>query len=164
MASNIREIITKAIISKGRKKTIHNYTFEHDGVEKILGCWIYNHHYDATIKDNVPVILGTFDAHLWYKEVGGTESKVLKKQITYMDKMEVVRKDDRDYLPEDEIEAICNKQPKCLKVDFVDGTITLEVEKDMTINIVGRTVLKVETKEEEETWDEVMDINPDFIT
>lgn len=166
MANTIREIITKAIISKGRKRTIQKYTFEENGVEKILGCWIYNHHYDAVIKDNTPVILGTFDAHIWYKEKHGNESKVLKKQISYMDKMEVVRKDDRDYLPEDEVEAICNRQPKCLKVESVDDKIIIEVEKEMTLNIVGKTILAVETKNEKESWDEidVMDINPDFIT
>lgn len=165
MANNIREIITKAIISKGKKRSINKYTFEIDDISNVLGCWICNHHFDATIKENKPVVLGTYDLHIWYSSDGGIDSMVKKKQITYMDELDVTKKDERDFIGEDEIEANCYKQPKCIKVENNLDGIVVEIEKEMAVSIIGKTCLRVETKNEKETWDEMdpMDINKNFI-
>ena len=47
MANNIREIITQAVIAKGKKRTLNKYPFSIEGYDKILGCWITNHRYNA---------------------------------------------------------------------------------------------------------------------
>ena len=63
MANNIREIITQAVIAKGKKRTLNKYPFSIEGYDKILGCWITNHRYNAAFKDGKPVVLGTFEAN-----------------------------------------------------------------------------------------------------
>lgn len=37
MANNIREIITQAVIAKGKKRTLNKYPFSIEGYDKILG-------------------------------------------------------------------------------------------------------------------------------
>ena len=62
---------------------------------------------------------------------------------------------------------ICKSQrkPKCLSASHSDYNVTIEVEKEMQIEISGETCIKVEVKNEDEVWDEFEDIeiNPDFI-
>lgn len=49
MSNNIREIYTKAIVAKGKKLSKCTYTFTlTDCPNDILGCWITNHHYEAS--------------------------------------------------------------------------------------------------------------------
>lgn len=166
MANNIREIITKAIISKGKKRAKNKYSFEVDGITKVLGCWICNHHFNATIKENIPMVLGTYDLHIWYSSEDGGDSSLLKTQISYLDEMDVVKKEDRDFNDEDEIEAVCNKFPKCIKVSLDENKVIVEIEKEMAIRIIGNACIRVETKNEKESWDEMenMEINENFIT
>lgn len=166
MANNIREIITKAVISKGKKRSINKYTFEAEGITKILGCWICNHRYNATIKDNKCMVIGTYDLHIWQSQQEGSDSALLKTQISYLDEMDVVKKEDRDFSEEDNIEATCNKFPKCTKVSLVGTKIIVEIEKEMAIRIIGDACIRVETKNEKESWDDIenIEINENFIT
>lgn len=40
-----REIVTKAIISKGKKVFVHQNKLEaSNGPTTVLGCWVINHH------------------------------------------------------------------------------------------------------------------------
>ena len=49
--SNIREIYTKAIVAKGKKLSKNSYTFSlSDNPTSVLGCWLTNHHFEASIK------------------------------------------------------------------------------------------------------------------
>ena len=49
MAGQLYEIMTKATLAKGLKKTIHKYEFTVDQIDKILGCWISNHQFQGMI-------------------------------------------------------------------------------------------------------------------
>lgn len=166
MSNNIREIYTKAIVAKGKKLSKSTYTLNlkqcsHD----ILGCWITNHHYEATIKKGVPKIIGTFDIHIWYSHDDEMESSVEKHQVTYVDDMQVVKKEDREFETADQVKARCLEKPKCLSANIENGHALIEVEKEMQIEISGETCIKVEVKTEEEIWDDLEDIqiNPHFI-
>lgn len=166
MANNIREIITKAIISKGKKRAMNKYSFDIDNITKVLGCWICNHHFNATIKDGQPTVIGTYDLHIWYSSEDGGDSSLLKTQISYLDDIDVIKKEEREFNSEDEIEAMCNTFPKCVKVTLEEGKVIVEVEKEMAIRIIGNACIRVETKNEKESWEEIdtMEINENFIT
>ena len=49
MAGKVYEIMTKATLSKGTKKTISKYDYVVNEIDKILGCWICNHQYQGII-------------------------------------------------------------------------------------------------------------------
>ena len=165
MANNIREIITQAVIAKGKKRTLNKYPFVIENYDKILGCWITNHRYSATFKNGQPVVLGTFDVHIWYCFHEELDSAVEKHQITYIDDMQVTKKEDREFESSDQVKGRCLNKPKCLSASHNGKDVTMEIEKEMQIEISGETCIKVEVKDEEEIWDDLEDIeiNPHFI-
>lgn len=164
--SNIREIYTKAIVAKGKKLSKSSYTFTlSENPSSVLGCWLTNHHYEASIKQGVPKIVGTFDVHLWYSYQEEMKSKVEIKQVTYIDEMQVTKKEQREFEATDSLKARCLGKPKCLSANLRNNDIVCEIEKEMQIEISGETCIKVEVKNEDEVWDDFDDIqvNPDFI-
>ena len=54
-----REIVTKAVIGKGKKKYRNSYqvTVEH-APSTILGCWIINHNFSVTIQSLIIIVAG----------------------------------------------------------------------------------------------------------
>lgn len=166
MSNNIREIYTKAIVAKGKKLSRNTYNFTLSQLPNdILGCWISNHHYEAAIKNHVPKIVGTFDVHIWYSCHDELDSTVEKHQVTYIDDMQVTKKENREFEVTDQVKARCLEKPKCLSANHDGVNITIEIEKEMQIEISGETCIKVEVKNEAEVWDEFDDIeiNPNFI-
>lgn len=166
MSNNIREIYTKAIVAKGKKLSKNTYTLTlADNPDEVLGCWISNHHFEASLQNRVPKIVGTFDVHLWYSCHEEMDSFVEKNQITYIDDMQVTKKEDREFENDDQLKAKCLSKPKCLSAYKNGNDVIIEIEKEMQIEVSGETCIKVEVKREAEVWDEFDDIeiNPDFI-
>ena len=62
-----REIITKAVVAKGRKFTQSNHTISpaHQPTS-ILGCWIINHKYEAKKVGKKVEVKGYYDINVWY--------------------------------------------------------------------------------------------------
>ena len=158
MAGQLFEIMTKATISKGAKKSIQKYEFTMDQIDKILGCWICNHHYQGMIKNEQTIIEGDFDIHLWYSYQN--DSFLSKQQIHYTDYIELSKKE-RPIKERDEIIADCSHLPKCIDAKLSGKTMQIEIERDMSLKIVGDTTIMVESKMDD---DKELDINPDFIT
>ena len=54
--ANYKEIVTKAVISKGKKlfKTTHSVTV--DKPSTVLGCWVINHNFSGSKNNNDIVI------------------------------------------------------------------------------------------------------------
>ncbi len=165
MSHNIREIYTKAIVAKGKKLSRNTYNFSLNHFpDDVLGCWITNHHFEAAIKNKIPKIVGTFDVHIWYSYHDEMDSIVEKHQVTYIDDMQVTKKSS-EFESNDQVKGRCLEKPKCLTATHSNQEVTIEIEKEMQIEISGETCIKVEVKDEEEIWDDLEDIeiNPHFI-
>ena len=50
MSGKVYEIMTKATLAKGTKKTISKHDYLVNDIDKILGCWICNHQYRGVIE------------------------------------------------------------------------------------------------------------------
>ena len=79
-----KEIVTKAVIGKGKKKYQEKYQVE---VEQkpttILGCWIINHNFQGKEVNERIAITGSFDANIWYSYDNDTKTTVVTKTLTY---------------------------------------------------------------------------------
>lgn len=159
MANNIREIITQAVIAKGKKRTLNKYPFVIEHYDKVLGCWITNHRYNAAFKNGKPIVLGTFDVHLWYSYED--DSNILKQTVSYMNELDLVKKEDRQFSDDDELMVTCQREPKCISVNKNDDSVLIEIEKEISLRVVGKTTMKVETKNDKETWDDLDNIKVD---
>ena len=166
--ANYKEIVTKAVIAKGKKLFTSNHEIVvNNKPSTILGVWVINHNFDG-IKNNEEIrINGSFDVNIWYSYDNDTKTEVVKENNQYS---EIVRMRDRDESLEEQIIVRSLKQPNCLKVDIVDGGIKYNIEKELGIELVSNVKVKIETSDDEDPYDEIFEedksidnINEDFI-
>ena len=151
-----KEIVTKAVIGKGKKKYKDTYQIEveHEPTT-VLGCWIINHNFQAKEVNEKIAIDGSFDANVWYSYDNDTKTTVVTKNITYKaeESLTVEQKgtDNKDII----IRRL--KQPTCITAKEEGKTNNLEIEKELGIEIIGDTKVKISLVDEEETWDSLDD-------
>ena len=148
-----KEIVTKAVIGKGKKKYKDTYQVAVEQTPStILGCWIINHNFQGKEVNQKIAITGSFDANVWYSYDNDTKTTVATKTITYsteesltVEQKEIVNKD---------IIIRSLKQPTCISAKEDGNIINLEIEKELGIEIIGDTKVKISSvDEEDETWD-----------
>ena len=79
-----REIVTKAVVGKGRKyyKNVYDISVS-DDVSNVLGCWIINHTFKGREENGHIVIEGKFDCNIWYSYDNDTKTTVKSEEISY---------------------------------------------------------------------------------
>ena len=148
-----KEIVTKAVISKGKKKYKNNYQISvENNPSTILGCWIINHNFEATEKNNNVIINGSFDVNIWYSYENDTKTTVATQKITYQEE-EKMNLPDSNITGKD-IVIRCLKQPSCISAKESKNIITIEIEKELGIEIIGDINVKISSLDDtEEVWD-----------
>jgi len=149
-----KEIVTKAVIGKGKKYFKNNYDIEvSDNPTTVLGCWIINHKFKGYKKGNEIGVDGEYDVNIWYSYDNDSKTSVINKTINYNDLFNVKLKDNAELSSDTDIIVRTLKQPTVSKVDIKDGTISFIVEKELGVEIVGDTKVKIAIEEDEEPWD-----------
>ena len=151
--SNYKEIVTKAVVSKGKKLFTTDHSVEVSNPSTILGCWVINHNFNGTKSGNNIVINGSYDVNIWYSYDNDTKTDVVKETNTYR---EVVHMKNVD-VDGEEIIVRSLKQPNPLKVEIDGDNINYTIEKELGIELVGDIKVKVETNEEDDNWDEIVE-------
>ena len=168
-----REIVTKAVVAKGKKKYKNSYQIIVDNEPTtVLGVWIINHNFKATDVGDKIKIDGSFDANVWYSYDNDTKTTVASKQITYTEeeKLDIQNKE----ITNKDIIIRTLKQPTCISAKEEGKTISLDIEKELGIEIIGDTKVKISSvDDEDDTWEELDDetkqgeaidkINPNYI-
>ena len=155
--SAFKEIVTKAVIGKGKKYYKNTYTIETEHVPTtVLGCWMINHSFKGTDVGGKIVINGSFDVNIWYSYDNDTKTTVLTKKITYNEAVIVRQRESTDSSGKD-IVVRSLKQPSCINAKEQGKSITIEIEKELGIEVVGDTKIKVPIEEEEDPWDLIDD-------
>ena len=154
-----KEIVTKAVIAKGKKKYKNTYQITvQEKPSTVLGCWIINHNFEAHELDDKIVIDGSFDANIWYSYDNDTKTTVINKRITYTEKEKVNLPDDEILNKDIVIRSL--KQPTCISAKEDGNNINLEIEKELGIEIVGDTKVKISSIDEtEDNWDDLDTVN-----
>ncbi len=154
-----KEIVTKAIIGKGKKKFKNSYQIiPTEDPTTVLGCWVINHEFKGYKKDNMIGVDGTFDVNIWYSYENNTKTNVVNKKIDYNDTFNVKLKADADLSSDTDIIVRSLNQPTCssVKIDD-DNKISFDIEKELGVEIVGETKVKISIEEDEEPWDDIED-------
>ena len=148
-----KEIVTKAVIGKGKKHYKNTYTINTDNTPNtVLGCWIINHKFEGVQENNKIVINGSFDVNLWYSYENDTKTTVITKTINYKEIVSVNEKEKPDTDIKDIIVRSL-KQPTCISAKENKKTIEIEIEKELGVEIVGDTKVKIAIEEDEDAWD-----------
>ena len=153
--SAYKEIVTKAVVGKGKKYYRNTYTINTETKpDTVLGCWVINHKFQGHETDGKIEIDGSFDVNLWYSYDNDTKTSVITKNITYKELVSVVQRQTTDSSTKDIIVRSL-KQPSCISAKEKDSTIIIEIEKELGVEIVGDTKVKIAIEEDEEPWDEI---------
>ena len=156
--ANYKEIVTKAVISKGKKLFTTNYSVDANNPSTILGCWVINHNFNGVKNNNKIVINGSYDVNIWYSYDNDTKTDVIRETNNYT---ETINMRDREDVSGEEIVVRSLKQPNCVKIDIDGNKINYVIEKELGIELVGDIKVKIEANEEEDSWDEIVEDNID---
>lgn len=155
--SAYKEIVTKAIIGKGKRYYKNTYTIETEfEPTTVLGCWVINHKFKGSEIGDKIVVDGSFDVNIWYSYDNDTKTTVITKKIKYSESANVRQRETTDMGSKDIIVRSL-KQPNCINAEKEGKTIKIEIEKEIGIEIVGDTKIKVAVEDDEEPWDIIED-------
>lgn len=153
--ASYKEIVTKAVVGKGKKYYRNTYTVNTETKPNtVLGCWVINHKFSGHEVDGRIEIDGSFDVNLWYSYDNDTKTSVITKNISYKEVVSVAQRQTTDSSTKDIIVRSL-KQPSCLSAKEKDNSIVIEIEKELGVEIVGDTKVKIAIEEDEEPWDEI---------
>lgn len=156
--SNYREIVTKAVIGKGKKTSSDKFTMSTEEMPNtILGCWVINNSFNGSNNNGSVLVNGTFDVNVWYSYDNDTKTAVSTKKFSYTDKMNVPLKNDSTLDNNSEIIVRSLKQPTVTNVEVKDGLVELTIEKEMGAEIVGNTKVRISVEDDIDEYDEIYD-------
>lgn len=153
-----KEIVTKAVIGKGKKTFKNNYELSiEDNVDTVLGCWVINHNLTGENDGGNVLIKGNFDVNIWYSYDDNTRTNVATKRINYEEKVNVKLKEESTLTDNSEIIIRSLKNPSCIDVDVKDNVIYYVIEKELGIEIIGDTKVKIAIEDNEDEYDLIID-------
>ncbi len=167
--NEVREIVTRAVIAKGKRifkicETVKpiNAPFS------VLGCWIINHQFEATLNEKKVDLDGSFEIDVWYAYDNNTKTDVAKAFTNYTGTVRV-----REIIC-DNIGSQCDviarvlQQPTCTNAKITENGIEIEVVFEVLVEVIGETKMMVTVfnscSEPYESVDDFeSEINEDFI-
>lgn len=169
--SNYKEIVTKTIVGKGRKTFKKEYNLTPENTPNtVLGCWVINHTFSGTNNKNEVMVNGSFDVNVWYSYDQDSKTAVTTRNFNYSELMRLRVKDIESLSNNNEIIVRSLKQPTVQDVKINGNDVSLSIEKELGVEIVGEGKVKIAIEEDELPWDDIYDednkddIKEDYIT
>ena len=170
--ANYREIISRAVISKGKKTFSQENQIKVDNnPSTILGCWVINHKFNGVRQNDKIVIEGSFDINIWYSYDNDTKTDVVKTTNTYSETIKM-----HDVTSEYDNASIIVRSltdPKCVNVNINEDFIDYQVDLELGVELVGDVKVKIavldnldeyDTLEDNSTDTEIeKEVNPDYL-
>jgi len=156
--SNFREIVTKAVIGKAKKTSGNKFQVQtEERPDTVLGCWVINNTFNGANNHGSVLVTGAFDVNVWYSYDNDTKTTVSTKRFTYSDKMNVPLKNDTVLDNSSEIIVRSLKQPTVTNVEIKNGVVELTIEKELGVEVVGNTKVRVSVEEFDDDYEELFD-------
>lgn len=162
--SYYKEIVTKAVVGKGKKATDEKYTITPENKpDTVLGCWITNHKFNGTTNGNDIFINGTFDINIWYSYENNTKTGVVSGSFNYNDKMNVNSAKTNKVSNNTEVIVNALSDPNVTDVSLDNGNINFNVHKEMGIELVGDAKIKINAIDDFDDYADIIDSNDDIL-
>ena len=153
--ASFKEIVTKAVIGKGKKQFTDNLSLQvTNSPNTILGCWVINHNFSGTFSNEVVTINGSYDINIWYSYDNDTKTEVLKDTKNYTETINVQGTSDTE---NEEVIIRSLSGPSCSKAEINGSVINCTIDKTLGIELVGDTKVRINTLDEVDDWEEIMD-------
>ena len=151
--ANFKEIVTKAVVGKAKKVSTDTFDVETSEVPNtVLGCWVINHTFNGVNNNGEVFINGGYDINVWYSYDNDTKTGVSTKTYNYTDKINVNLKEKSQ---SNEIIVRSLKQPTVSDVKIENNIVKVNVEKELAVEVVGDTKIRVSTEDIEDDYDVV---------
>ena len=149
-----REIVTKAVVGKGKIANTNEAVVSTSNiVSKVLGCWIINHYFVNSYEEGRVMARGKYDLHIWYGYGEDSDTAIHKQTIDYIEEYSLKMKHNENLTEENELSAKCIKYPVCSGLTLnSDGTISVIIDKELSLDVIGETTLKVQVTSSGEEW------------
>jgi spore coat protein E len=156
--SNFKEIVTKAVVGKAKKNSVDSFLVETNEIPNtVLGCWVINHTFSGINNNGSVMINGGYDINVWYSYDNDTKTTVSTKSYSYSDKINVNLKDNTGLTNSNEIIVRSLKQPTVSDVKIENNMVSVTVEKELAVEVIGDTKIKVSIEELDDDYDVVDD-------
>ena len=155
--ASFREIVTKAVIGKGKKQFIDNLSLQAEtNPTTVLGCWVINHNFNGTKVGNQVIITGSYDINVWYSYDNDSKTEVLKQTNNYQETVNI--QGNTEDINNEEIIVRALSGPSCTKAEIVGNNIQVTIDKTLGIELVGDTKVRINVEEDtNEVWDDIID-------
>ena len=151
--ANYREIVTKAVIAKGKKLFTTNNTVKVDkSPSTVLGCWVINHTFKGYNSNGKVSVNGSYDVNVWYSYDNNTKTNVIARTFNYSDIINVNLKD--KLTDGNEIIVRSLTAPSASSVNVEGNTLKLIVEKELGVEIVGDIKVKINVLDDYDDYEE----------
>ena len=163
-----KEIVTKAVIGKGKKTIREDREISFgERLDNVLGCWVINHSFNGTIQGDTVVVNGMYDINIWYSYDNNTKTNVAIKKFSYQDPMKVKIKENSQLNSDSEIIVRSLNQPSVSDVEVEGNLIKLNVDKQLGVEIIGDTMVRVSVEDQMDDYEEIIDddiiINDEYL-
>ena len=155
--NNYKEIVTKAVIGKSKKNSTDEFTMTVENTPNtVLGCWVINHKFNGYTNGNDININGQYDVNVWYSYDNDTKTGVAKETLNYTDKIPVHLKENVSDGKEVMVRSL--KQPTVNEVKIEDGKVKLIIDKELAVEVVGNTKIKVPVEAIDDDYEEITEV------
>jgi len=153
-----RDIITKAVIGKGKKQIKDKIKLECPyPPSAVLGCWVINHQVKGLKENNDIELTGSFDINLWYSYDKDSKTDVATKHVEYKRQVNVPCEQDPDFDQDIEINIRVLDNPNCTDVDINESEVIVEIEKTLGIELLSETKLTISTESLNNDWEDLLE-------
>lgn len=154
--ANFKEIVTKAVIGKGKKTTTTTYKLKTEEMPNtILGCWIINHEFKGTTQGETVNVRGSFDVNVWYAYDNDTKTTVSTKKFHYEEVMTIKIKENAQLAGSPEVVIRNLRQPGVIEAKINGAEADIIVEKELGVELIGDAKVRVETVDDEDDYEEL---------
>ena len=153
-----KEIVTKAVIGKGKKNSSTSCQIMPDVIpDTVLGCWVINHEFKGVNNGGSVKVDGGFDVNVWYSYDNNTKTNVASGHFDYSENMNLKLKNDSNITNDSQIIVRSLQHPTVTDVKIENGVVKMNVDKELGIEIVGDTMVKVSVEEDEDDYELIED-------
>ena len=155
--ASFREIVTKAVIGKGKKQFTDNLSLQAENTPTtVLGCWVINHTFSGEKINNIVNITGSYDINVWYSYDNDTKTEVLKQRHSYNEVVTIQGTNQSNNNEEIIIRSLSG--PSCVKAEINGNDILTTIEKTLGIELVGDTKVRINVEDNySDDWEEITD-------
>lgn len=158
--ANYQEILTKAVVGKGKKTCEDEYNLTSNlKPSKVLGCWVINHNMKPILKDNEVYVDGEYEVHIWYAYDEDKNTELHKEKITYSELVPFKMKKGEELTLKQELKAYCTNYPSCVELKIKEDKLFLKIKKDFIVDAIGEAVIRVQLSD---LIDEPIDIDEEI--